>query len=73
MVLIIVLVISQKSLMSIKRYSTIEKETLNLMLALNHFDVCLNPTVVPISYCFHQQNEGQEPMPVALEFEPTTE
>ena len=31
-----------------KRYSTIEKETLGLMLALNHFDVYLNPTVMPI-------------------------
>lgn len=30
------------------RYSTIEKETLGLMLALNHFDVYLNPTVMPI-------------------------
>jgi len=31
-----------------KRYSTIEKETLGLILALNHFDVFLNPTVMPI-------------------------
>ena len=31
-----------------KRYSTIEKETLGIMLALNHFDVYLNPTVMPI-------------------------
>jgi len=31
-----------------KRYSTIEKETLGLILALNHFDVYLNPTVMLI-------------------------
>ena len=31
-----------------KRYSTVEKETLGLMLALNHFDVYLNPTAMPI-------------------------
>jgi len=47
--LIIVLVISQKTLDEHqKRYSTIEKETVGLVFALNHFDVYLNPTVVPI-------------------------
>lgn len=32
-----------------KNYSTIEKETLALVLALNHFDVYLCTTCVPIS------------------------
>jgi len=31
-----------------RRYSTIKKETLGLILALNHFDVYLNPTVMLI-------------------------
>jgi len=32
-----------------RRYSMIEKETLGFMLALNYFDVYLNPTVMPIT------------------------
>ena len=39
---------SKKSDGSQRRYSTIEKETLALLLALKHFDVYLNTTAEPV-------------------------
>jgi len=40
---------SQKFYQHQKNYSTIEKEALALLLALQHFDVYLNTTVFPIT------------------------
>ena len=57
-----------------RRYSTIEKETLALLLALKHFDVYLNMTAEPVlvftdhkSNCVHKYDEREESTSVAVE------